>query len=381
LSEEEQDIFKPRDFIYLNKEKLDSFFSQLFGGLIQSIDTSTQEGKQFQISGEGRGEVLGRFGLKGSSNLVQMVLNQFGDLEASLQGELSGEVGRTTEETSNTRLSKTLKHFQYSLFENSISELNYLIDLDLVDGYSDAGQLRGNLKATDFVKFKPSEIKVSDYRNVRNFVEIVKEIIDLYAEVKSGELMDEADEGDIQNSINKVKDQFKKRAMANIFSNAGGFYKNAKIVEVIAEAVTEVFEGDLIPLEVLLTSHFSTGNNSSITFESQLKDDFLLEERSDLSFKYSHFEDANWTIIGQITSLSGRSASDIEQAAGKLKSEFENLSEEVNINDFAKTFIEKLDNFTKDIGLQPQVGKRNVALTPIAIYREPKVNESLVNVE
>jgi len=352
LSEENKDTFKPRDFVYLNKEKLDSFFSQLFGGLIQSIDASTQDGKKLEIAGEGGAEVLGKFGLKGSSNIVQMILSQFGDLEASLQGDISGEVKKTTKETSNTRLNKTLKHFQYSLFEDSLKQLEYLIDLDSIPNQVTAGQLRGDLKATDFVKFKPSEIEVSDYRNVRNFVEIVKEIIDLYAEVKSGELMDEASDEGLQGSINKIRERLKKQALADMFSNGGGFYKNAKIVDVIAKAVTEVFEGDLIPLEVLLTSRLSAGGNSNITFESQLKDGFLLEERSDLSFKYSHFEDANWTIIGQITSLSGRSSSDIEQAMEKLKNEFEKLadtqenSEEVNINEFVKTFIEKLDNFT-----------------------------------
>lgn len=41
---ENKNIFKPRDFIYLNKEKLNSYFSQLFGGLIQNIDSLQQQG-------------------------------------------------------------------------------------------------------------------------------------------------------------------------------------------------------------------------------------------------------------------------------------------------------------------------------------------------
>lgn len=35
---------------------------------------------------------------------------------------------------------------------------------------------------------------------------------------------------------------------------------------------------------------------------SQLPDQFLLEDRTELSFKYGFFEDTEWTIIGQITS-------------------------------------------------------------------------------
>jgi len=36
-----QALFKPRDFIYMNTGKLDSYFSQLFGGLIKNVEASS----------------------------------------------------------------------------------------------------------------------------------------------------------------------------------------------------------------------------------------------------------------------------------------------------------------------------------------------------
>lgn len=384
MNKKENNIFKPRDFIYINNEKLDSFFSQLFGGLIQNIDTSTQKGKEVGLEGEINAEALAKFGLEGSSNLVQMLLSQVGNFDASLKGDLMGGIGRTTTESSNTHFTKTLKHFQYSLFENSLKELNYLIDLDKVDNLGSSGQLRQKMKPTDFIKFKPNKIKVSDYRNVKNFVKIIKKIIDLSTEAKSGEIMDKISDEDMLFSQDIGDQRFKMQAQALIASmiseNSGeGFYKKGKMMEVIIRAIIEIFSGDLIPLEVLLTSYFSVGKNGNVTFESQLKDDYLLEKRTDLSFKYSHFEDANWTIIGQITSLKGTKSPNIKKSIEKLTTEIEKITdspENLDINKFVKTFIKKLDTFTKEIGLQPQVGEYNVALTPIAIYREPEVNSN-----
>lgn len=389
---DKKDIFKPRDFIYLNKEKLNSYFSQLFGGLIQSIDTSNQKGKELDIGGGINAEALAKFGLgESSSNLIGMIIKQFGDLNASIKGDLSGELNRIKTNSTQTQITKTLEHFQYTLFEQSLVDLNYLIDMEKIlnstENYIDAGTLREKLKPTDFVKFKASRIQISDYRNVSDFIKIIKRVIDLFTQAKSGEIKDNFNEengvdGEVTKEYIKAKSL---SSIANMFSNNNnmGMYSKAKIVEVIVNALTEIFDGDLIPLEVLLTSEFSLNKRGILKFESQLKDDFLLEKRTDLSFKYSYFEDANWTIIGQITSLKGARENSIEEALDAMKNRIDEAFKEpknIDINVFVKTIVREIDLLTKTIGLQPQVDQKSIALTPIAIYREPQINQDLVNV-
>lgn len=57
----ENELFIPRDFIYINQDKLDSYFSQLYGGLIQSIDYSDVENEQKGTRGTINAEAAGKF--------------------------------------------------------------------------------------------------------------------------------------------------------------------------------------------------------------------------------------------------------------------------------------------------------------------------------
>lgn len=384
---ENKNIFKPRDFIYLNKEKLNSYFSQLFGSLIQNIDSLQQQGGENDFGMTINAEALARFGLgENSANLIGLLIKQFGEFDTSLKGNLSGKINKINSNSMQTQTTKTLEHFQYTLFEQSLEELNYLIDLNKIlhpnGNYIDAGQVRENLQPTDFIKYNASKIQISDYRNVSDFIKIIKRVIDLFVEAKSGEIRDKFLEEDII-SGNISEEIIKAKSLANIadmfFNNKDtGIYSKAKIMEVIIRAITEVFDGSIIPLEVLLTSEFSLNKFGTLTFESQLKNDFLLEKRSDLSFKYSYFEDANWTIIGQITSLKGARQNNIEDSINDIKKRFEKAFENpknLDINVFVKTIVKEIDLLTKTIGLQPQVSNGSIALTPIAIYREPRMNK------
>jgi hypothetical protein len=79
-------IFKPRDFIYINKQKLDSYFSQLYGGLIENMDLNDLHGKEDTLTGKLSGEGLAKFGLgNGSSSIASFLMNHLGKLEASLK--------------------------------------------------------------------------------------------------------------------------------------------------------------------------------------------------------------------------------------------------------------------------------------------------------
>lgn len=140
----------------------------------------------------------------------------------------------------------------------------------------------------------------------------------------------------------------------------------------------EAFSGNLIPLDVLLTAHVSLRKRGEIIFESQLKDDFFLEQRTDITFKYGYFEDANWTIIGQITSLKSpinpKINDSIAELKGKIEREFAD-KENFNINLFVKTIVSEIDLLSKRLGLLPLLGQQHIGFTPIAIYREPQINE------
>lgn len=119
------------EILSINKQKLDSYFSQLYGGLIENMDLNDLQGKEDSLTGKLSGEGLAKFGLgNGSSSIASFLVSHLGKLEASLKGNVEGQVGKHTQETSSITTTRTLEHFQYTLFEESLTKLGYLIDLN-----------------------------------------------------------------------------------------------------------------------------------------------------------------------------------------------------------------------------------------------------------
>lgn len=380
----EQELFIPRDFIYINQDKLDSYFSQLFGGLIQTVDISDIENEQRGRSGTIDAEAAGKFGIgKGSVKLLDFMLSHIGNLDLSLKGNIGGEINKSFTTGSSITSKKTLQHFQYSLFEESLIGSGYLIDLDQVnhDAKLDAGQFKEKLEVSNFIKFKATSIEISDYRNAKNFVGLFTKFIELFTNYMYGELLDSTDKLEIFGMDND-EEQMKKLALsmiANKFTNGSLTIGSGERFKSIIEIINKIFSGELIPLDVLLTSKFNVGKRGQLVFESQIKDKYLLEERTDLSYKYGFFEDTNWTIVGQVTSLKAPTPYKIDETFSQFTDNLTGLfskGKELDINQAVKSMIKEIDLLNKKMGLLPLVSEGSIAITPIAIFSEPSINSS-----
>lgn len=381
--ERQADLFRPRDFIYMNTDKLNSYSSQLFGGLIQNVQTSEDatenKEKQFNISAD----AAAKFGLdESSSKLLNIILGQIGHMDVSADGALSFDFNKTNTRGNSFHASRTLEHFQYALFEESMNELNYLIDLNKVKANPkdiEAGQIRENLSNADFVKYTASSVSISDYRNASEFVKLVKKIIDLSIDYKIGEIKDQYNSESENNNIESetLRRQATSEIIASVFTRGQKINGLGEAYHVISEAVNEFFNGGMIPHNILLKSSLDFGRSGCLSFESQLKDSFLLEDRTELAYKYGLFEDAEWTIIGQVTSTKSSinpNFNEVMEETGKKVAENFKGPKSLRINSTVKEVIKDIDELSKKVGLLPLVDRRSIAVTPIAIYREPKQN-------
>src|SRR5690625_1885988 len=114
-------VMVPRDFIYIDQQKLDSFFSQLFGGLIQSVDMEEAAGQARNFGAALTGGAMGNFGLgKGASKLAGFIFGHLGSMEASLSTEGNVDIERSRQRSTSTTFRRTLKHFQFALVEQSL---------------------------------------------------------------------------------------------------------------------------------------------------------------------------------------------------------------------------------------------------------------------
>lgn len=410
----DNNIFKPRDFIYINQEKLNSYFSQLFGGLIRDINISETDEQQTTKNIKINAEIIGKFGLgQGSERLLDFILGYLGKVEGSLKGNIGVDKVKGNKSIGQTTSSKTLEHFQYSLLEESLKGTNYLIDLDDVikqKKYS-AEEIKKKLKVSHFVKYTTSNIVITDYRNALNFVHIISKIIDHSANYIKGDYIDlienyryyqakkskrnkkvntKPEEFDIDENIknyidfikDKGEDYLKKLSLAKIlkkFVQCEETIGNGEKFEAILDVINDILSGQLIPLDILIKSTLNI-DDSNLYFESQLKEKYLLEDRTDLSFKYGYFENIKWTIIGQITSTNNPSKFRLEETIQLFADNITKLFNDPNEIEFdsaVKGLINEIDILTKKIGLLPTVSENNISLTPIAIYIEPNKNPFL----
>lgn len=376
-----KEIFKPRDFVYLDDDKLDSYFSQLYGGLITGMSDMEQEEKYKESSGNGTIGLKGGVKTGKSSTKIFNVINKFIGAEVNIDTELTGNINRKKSNNiiNNKTTTQVLSHFKYAMFEESIKESKYLIDLDsFIENKKEisSGIIRENLSSTDFIKFTASNIELRDYRNASEFVNLLKKIFEMAVDVKSGTIMDKGLEG--INDKEKIRELSQMVLINKLFNNEKISHKSVKIFEVIVNVIDEVFKGDIVPLDIMLISQKKVKENGgSLKFESILKEKYLLENRLNLSFKYGTYEDANWTIIGQLTTTKYPEQVDFEKIITEYSNKFSKLSEEfkIDINEFVKTAIKEVDIFSKKVGLMPQLSSRHLGFTPIAIFRQPKVND------
>lgn len=377
-----QTLFKPRDFIYMNTSKLDSYFSQLFGGLIQNIQTGSHDESKTEKRATLTAEAAAEFGLgTGSTKLLEFLLSQVGNIDISGKAGFNIDWYNVNMDSNVSHTHKTLEHFQYTLFEESMSDLGYLIDLN--NFYSrnrevDAGKIREELNNSDFVKYTASEVSISDYRNASEFVKLIKKVIDLSIEYNMGELIDDVGKGADSASIKREATA----KIARIFIKDQSTIGLSEKFNAIVDAIYEFFNGNMIPHDILLTSIIQLGKNGNLTFESQIQDQFLLENRTELSYKYGFFEDTEWTIIGQITSINNSVSPNFNEVLERTQDRITQVFSQhdtLNINSTVKEIVKEIDQLSKEIGLLPLVGKRNIAITPVAIYREPKKNGFFVD--
>jgi len=372
-----QALFKPRDFIYMNTGKLDSYFSQLFGGLIKNVETSSHS----EVKGEKKttlaADAVAEFGLgKGSAKLLEFLLSQIGNVDVSGKAGFNIDWYNVNMDRHASHTHKTLEHFQYTLFEESMSDLGYLIDLNnfiSVNQNLDAGKIKEELNHSDFVKYTASEVSISDYRNASEFIKLIKQIIDLSIEYNMVDLIDEV--GKETDNVSIKRDATAK--IARLFIEDQSITGLSEKFNAIVDAIHEFFNGNMIPHDILLTSKIQLGKNGDLTFESQIQDNFLLEDRTELSYKYGFFEDTEWTIIGQITSINNSIPPNFNEVLERTQDRIAQIFSQhdtLNINATVKEIIKEIDQLSKEVGLLPLVGESNIAITPIAIYREPKKN-------
>ncbi|MCG3084987.1 hypothetical protein JEG43_02650 [Anoxybacillus sp. LAT_35] len=283
-----------KEFIYLDRHRIDSIIAQLNSGMVESI--ISQKSKKVT----GNSEV--------SSSITEILLKwKLG---------LSGELAKNTTEN---------KIFHDYSFEVAKKSLKNLVELD-----------------TENDKICMNQVEVGTFVIVSGYSNILD-----YSELRSlaanGDKIESLFQTGSTKRRNRVKD--------SVFTQLATFMEN------------------VMPDLIVYKMQFVDETGMERSFIGNLKREYLRENMSDILFKYGNYLDYDWKMFCQISRIPSKDALDnakriIDERNKHKLSPFSKMS---SVNTIIDELVEVTNSFKE---LVATVCYPNVAVTPIAIYRE-----------
>lgn len=296
---------KIRDFIYLDSDRLKSIISQIDKGLIDSTEEIKNESEEVSTS----------FGFSS-------ILKAVGGAKFILQNQ----------ETET----KSLHDFIYSKVETTLINddlLTLVPEKVKSDDFTDA-KFRESLSNTSFILAK-GKVNINDYNNLRVFLEKFNDITEFIARCTVNSSQPDSPKHQKDKDVKKLhKEIGMEKEMINGFKLFfDTFYKDRIVIK-------------LMPFE----------NHPDFRLVGNLNKEFLRDDISSITYKYSTSPVSEWTIFGQIASI---------------PPEIRQEDSQTMVGGDIEIAIHTLFNSYRGIeALAQSVVYPEIAITPIAIYRE-----------
>ena len=296
---------KIRDFIYLDSDRLKSIISQIDKGLIDSTEEIKNKSEEVSTS----------FGFSS-------ILKAVGGAKFILQNQ----------ETET----KSLHDFIYNKVESTLINddlLTLIPEKVKSDDLTDA-KFRESLSNTSFILAK-GKVNINDYNHLRMFLEKFNDISEFIARCSVNSSQPDSPKHQKDKDVKKIlKEMGMEKETINGFKLFfDTFYKDRIVIK-------------LMPFE----------NYPDFRLVGNLNKEFLRDDISSITYKYSTSPVSEWIIFGQIASI---------------PPEIRPEDSQTMVGGDIEIAIHTLFNSYREIeALAQSVVYPEIAITPIAIYRE-----------
>lgn len=350
-----------RDFIYYDEVRIASYGSQLLEGIVEKITVTREDDKindTVTTIDAGANVKVSTKGLT-SPFLSSMISNVLGG-SGGLGMDLKKEFTKNSSEKSSVIENKIAEHHRFTLFRESLIENNLLIDLDVIKPHQwkDRKALR-KLKPGDFIELT-CRAKIFDVSHLEGMALSIETLMDLLQQFQ----MSKEVEND-PSKLEKIVEEADSNAMElgyKIYQKLlGSSIAPLEFVAMI-DLMKNMSNGALAFVPTQFSARPVSAPQNGLRFIAPINDNFLIDTKEELIFKYGYEPNQNWKMIAQICELP-------KKEKRKAKAPKLDLDSDVKLDDITETMTNMFMELNASMGMNAVVKYPNISVNLISVYR------------
>ena len=355
-----------RDFLYYDQNRITSYGSQLLEGLANSIIDTKEKSNDLDktIDLSGKIDLSAKLG-KDSFDLLSFLINKIGNIETSLGGNVQYQRQKYDHLSQNITENKILSHFQFSLLRNALVEKGLLKNLDRIP--ENRWHNRSVLKEIvpgDFIELS-CYVKLFDKGHLEKITKSVEKLMELMQQIDYSKIIEEKSKNgeDVSEFIKQVDDD-PMNIGYEIYKKVLGGKIEPVLFTAMVEFIKNLSDGDIgqVPMQVIAKP--INGSKKSLSFISPIKEEFLVETRDEILFKYGYKPNQQWKILAQVCEIPNKETIDVDNLSNL------NISNSHSFDEITESITDFFMDMSKSIGLHSYIKFPNVSINLIALYRE-----------
>ncbi|SFM15744.1 DUF6414 family protein [Halanaerobium salsuginis] len=354
-----------RDFIYLDQKRVLSFGSQLLGGLADTITTISENSKDKIKDLDLKGNINAEAKLgENSLALIESLISIIGKANLGVSGEINPHFTSKTFNKEEKQESKLLDHFQFTLLRNALLEQKILKNLDDKKAHEwNNGKAAKDIEFGDFIELT-SRVKFFDVSHLKSIASGLEKFIEMTDQITTAKkihkmIQEGTSAEEAMEYINKNAMQMGYHSRMNTFGND----LNPLELNAMIDLMKDISEGGYASVPIHIIARPLSASDNDTNFVAPIKEEYLIDSKEEILFKYGHEPNQNWKILGQICKKPKK------KHTNKMNIKSPNFSEANKLNDFIKEITNTFTEIGSQIGIQSFVEYPNISINLIAIYR------------
>ena len=351
-----------RDFIYYDKSKVLSIGSQLLEGIAETIQIEDKESQEKKNSTDIKTAAMAHAGLNtDSSFFLTNLVGKLGSVDANLSGDIAKTIEKNLLSENNKFENKVMEHYQFTLLRKALIEQDMLKDLDKIKSHEwDNRKAVEKIKPGDFFELT-CRSRIYDIKHLEGMAIGIEAIFNLLQQMAIAEDI-KSEPSKLSEVLETINNSPTDYGYALMNKTLGGSISPVEFNAII-ELMKNISNTGLSSVPTQLISRPKSGPKNGLKFVSPLRNQYLIDTREELIFKYGYEPEQDWKMLGQIC--------EIPKEKKNEEIGFENIDfgKDSKLDDVFQNITDVLMGVSSSIGMSSVVKYPNISVNLIAVYR------------
>ncbi|MDH8679286.1 hypothetical protein QE109_14100 [Fusibacter bizertensis] len=351
-----------RDFIYYDEMRIASYGSQLLEGIVEKISVSNesdnrkdfttiiQSGANAKISTEG---LISPF----ISNIIDNALNG----SAGLGIDLKKEYTKNSIDKSAIIENKIAEHHRFTLFRESLIENSLLISIDDINSHEwENRKAIKKFEPGDFVEMT-CRVKIFDVTHLEGMAVSLESLMTMLQQFMLSK--------EVEENPDKMKEIIER---ADNDATSYGYEIYQKVLGssiapldfvAMMDLMKNISKGGLASVPTQLSARPLKSPKTGLKFIAPIRNEFLIDTKEELIFKYGYEPNQDWKILAQICEIPKQ-----EHKASNKISDIK-VDGDVKLDAMIESITNMFMEMNSTLGMNSVVRYPNISINLIAVYR------------